>query len=48
MVFQQFNLFPHLTALGNVTMAPLRVQKKKKEEAEKLGLELLKKVGLSR
>ena len=47
MVFQQFNLFPHLTALGNVTMAPLRVQKKKKDEAEKLGLELLKKVGLS-
>jgi polar amino acid transport system ATP-binding protein len=47
MVFQQFNLFPHMTALGNVTMAPLRVQKKPKEEAEKIGLELLKKVGLS-
>ncbi len=47
MVFQQFNLFPHMTALGNVTMAPLKVQKKSKAEAEKIGLELLKKVGLS-
>jgi len=47
MVFQQFNLFPNMTALGNVTMAPLRVQKKSKQEAEKIGLELLKKVGLS-
>jgi polar amino acid transport system ATP-binding protein len=46
MVFQQFNLFPHLTALQNVTLAPIRVQKKKKDEAEKLGMELLKKVGL--
>jgi polar amino acid transport system ATP-binding protein len=47
MVFQQFNLFPHMTALGNVTLAPSRVQKKPKKEAEKIGLELLKKVGLS-
>lgn len=47
MVFQQFNLFPHMTALGNVTLAPARVQKKSKQEAEKIGLELLKKVGLS-
>jgi polar amino acid transport system ATP-binding protein len=47
MVFQQFNLFPHLTALQNVTLAPIRVQKKPKAEAEKLGAELLKKVGLS-
>jgi polar amino acid transport system ATP-binding protein len=47
MVFQQFNLFPHMTALGNVTLAPLRVQKKSRQEAEKIGLELLKKVGLS-
>jgi polar amino acid transport system ATP-binding protein len=46
MVFQQFNLFPHLTALGYVTLAPLRVQKKPKDEANKLGMELLKKVGL--
>jgi len=47
MVFQQFNLFPHMTALGNVTLAPMRVQKKSKQEAEKIGMELLKKVGLS-
>jgi polar amino acid transport system ATP-binding protein len=47
MVFQQFNLFPHMTALGNVILAPQRVQKKPKKEAEKIGLELLKKVGLS-
>lgn len=46
MVFQQFNLFPHMTALQNVTLAPIKVQKKSKEEAEKLGMELLKKVGL--
>ena len=46
MVFQQFNLFPHLTALQNVTLAPLKVQKKSKDEAEKIGRELLKKVGL--
>jgi polar amino acid transport system ATP-binding protein len=46
MVFQQFNLFPHLNALQNVTLAPLKVQKKTKEEANALGLELLKKVGL--
>ncbi len=46
MVFQQFNLFPHLNALQNVTLAPLRVQKKTKEEADELGMELLKKVGL--
>ncbi|WP_424359999.1 amino acid ABC transporter ATP-binding protein [Methanocella sp. MCL-LM] len=46
MVFQQFNLFPHMTALQNVTLAPTRVQKKPKAEAEALGKELLKKVGL--
>ena len=46
MVFQQFNLFPHMTALGNVIMAPLKVQKKSKAEAEKIGMELLKKVGM--
>ncbi len=46
MVFQQFNLFPHMTALQNVTLAPMKVQKKSKEEAEKIGMELLKKVGL--
>jgi polar amino acid transport system ATP-binding protein len=46
MVFQQFNLFPHKTALQNVILAPMKVQKKKKDEAERLGMELLKKVGL--
>lgn len=46
MVFQQFNLFPHMTALQNVTLAPMKVQKKSKQEAERIGLELLKKVGL--
>ena len=34
MVFQQFNLFPHMTALGNVTEAPIRVQGERKAEAE--------------
>ena len=47
MVFQQFNLFPHMTALGNVTLGPLKVRKMERGEAERLGLELLKKVGLS-
>ncbi len=46
MVFQQFNLFPHMTALQNVTMAPIRVQKKSKGEADKIGMELLRKVGM--
>jgi len=46
MVFQQFNLFPHMTALQNVTLAPIKVQKKSKAEAEQIGRELLKKVGL--
>ena len=47
MVFQQFNLFPHLTVLDNITLAPIKVKKMKKEEAEKLALGLLEKVGLS-
>ena len=34
MVFQQFNLFPHMTALENVTLAPMQVLKRKREEAE--------------
>jgi polar amino acid transport system ATP-binding protein len=46
MVFQSFNLFPHLTALQNVMKAPMVVGKKSKEEAEAKGVELLKKVGL--
>jgi len=47
MVFQRFNLFPHMTALQNVTLAPQIVRKMSKEEAEQTGLELLRKVGLS-
>jgi ABC-type polar amino acid transport system ATPase subunit len=45
-VFQSFNLYPHMTALGNVTIAPIRVRKMPKEEAEKLGREALTRVGL--
>ena len=45
-VFQQFNLYPHMTALGNVTIAPMKVRKMKKKEAEKLGREILERVGL--
>ncbi|MBA0177936.1 glutamine ABC transporter ATP-binding protein GlnQ [Pectobacterium carotovorum] len=47
MVFQQFYLFPHLTALENVAFGPIRVRGASKADAEKLGLELLAKVGLS-
>ncbi|BDY26698.1 amino acid ABC transporter ATP-binding protein [Mycolicibacterium mageritense] len=46
MVFQQFNLFPHLTALENVTLAPRRVKKMPQKQAEEEGAELLAKVGL--
>ncbi|MCT1775904.1 amino acid ABC transporter ATP-binding protein [Brachybacterium sp. p3-SID957] len=47
MVFQQFNLFPHLTALGNVTLAPVESLGRSRDEAEALGRELLAKVGLA-
>lgn len=46
MVFQQFNLFPHMTVIDNITMAPMQIRKMKKADAEKLALELLDKVGL--
>ncbi|MBS1476942.1 MAG: amino acid ABC transporter ATP-binding protein [Acholeplasmatales bacterium] len=46
MVFQHFNVFPHLTCLQNITLAPITTGKMAEEEANKLGLELLKKVGL--
>ena len=41
MVFQQFNLFPHMTVLRNLTLAPMKLLKKSKEEAEKKAMELL-------
>lgn len=47
MVFQQFNLFPHLTAKENITLAPKQVLKKKPDEADKIAEGLLDKVGLS-
>lgn len=47
MVFQSFNLFPHKTVLQNITLAPIKVKKMKKDEAEKVAEELLNKVGLS-
>jgi polar amino acid transport system ATP-binding protein len=46
MVFQHFNLFPHMTVLKNVTYAPIKVKKVRKPEAEDLGMELLNQVGL--
>jgi len=47
MVFQQFNLFPHMNALQNITLGPTLTNKKPKKESIHLGMELLKKVGLS-
>jgi len=47
MVFQQFNLFPHMTALENVIAGPLRVRSENRSEAERIGRELLERVGLS-
>lgn len=46
MVFQHFNLFPHMTVLQNMTAAPIKLLKKSKEQARQEALELLKKVGL--
>ena len=46
MVFQQFNLFPHKTVLQNITLAPIRVKKLSKEDAEAIAFKLLKKIGL--
>ena len=46
MVFQQFNLFPHMTALRNVILGPIKVRRTPRKEAERQGLELLEKVGL--
>ncbi len=46
MVFQHFNLFPHKTVMDNITLAPIKVKKMTKEDAEKKAMELLKRVGL--
>lgn len=46
MVFQHFNLFPHMTILHNMTLAPMRVLKRSKQEAEAKAMELLTRVGL--
>lgn len=46
MVFQHFNLFPHMTILKNMTIAPMKLLKKSKEEAEEKAMKLLKRVGL--
>ena len=45
-VFQSFNLFPHMTALENITLAPIKVRKMPKSEAEALGMKLLARVGI--
>ena len=47
MVFQSFNLFPHLTVLENITLAPIKVKKMNKKDAEAKAMGLLKKVGLA-
>lgn len=46
MVFQQFNLFPHMTVLENLTLAPIKLQGRKKEEIEEEAMALLERVGL--
>lgn len=47
MVFQQFNLFPHMTIMKNLTIAPMKLQGKSQEEAEETAMQLLKRVGLA-
>ena len=47
MVFQHFNLFPHMSVLHNITLAPIKVRGMSRFEAEKIAMELLKRVGLS-
>jgi polar amino acid transport system ATP-binding protein len=46
-VFQQFNLYPHLTALANITLAPVKIRKTTKKEAETQAMKLLERVGLA-
>ncbi len=47
MVFQQFNLYPNMTVLGNLTLAPIKLQKKSKEEANRAAMAALERVGLA-
>ena len=47
MVFQQFNLYPNMTVLGNLTLAPIKLQKKSKEEATEVAIAALKRVGMA-
>ena len=46
MVFQSFNIFPHLTVLRNITLAPIKVRKWPRREAERVAMELLERVGI--
>jgi len=46
MVFQSFNLFPHMTAIKNITLAPIQILQKSKKEAEEIAMELLEAVGI--
>ena len=46
MVFQQFNLFPHLTVMQNITLAPIRVRKWKQAKAQEIAMQLLERVGI--
>jgi len=46
MVFQRFELYPHMTALQNITLAPIKVKKKSRQEAERKAIELLERVGI--
>jgi general L-amino acid transport system ATP-binding protein len=46
MVFQQFNLFPHMTVMQNITLAPIQVRKWSKKKAEEIGIQLLERVGI--
>ena len=47
MVFQSYDLFPHMTVLNNITLSPIKVQKREKAEVERQAMELLERVGLS-
>ena len=47
MVFQQFNLYPNMTVLGNLTLAPIKLQTKSKEEATQIAMAALKRVGMA-